>query len=116
MSIEQVADELFDYVITPMTGVPTAVKTQLRDTMRPRYHGHIGVVMAVEIIYRNRATLPVAALNLGAKLAEEAGESGLGGLQVERRGVRIGAAIRKLPGVEAKPAADTSDPVELPEG
>src|SRR5688500_2776702 len=113
MNIDQAADDLFNYILTAMTGVPAALKAKLRETLRPRNHAHVAVVMAAEIIYKNRATLPAAALTLGANLAEAADLAGAGGLNNDRRGYRIGTALRRMPGVEQRPDVVDADPTPL---
>jgi hypothetical protein len=114
MDLDQATDQFFDYALTTMTGVPTALKAALRATLRPKFSVTLVARNAVELIYRNRDVLPVACLNHGANLADAAAQM-VAELSADRRGARISDAIRKMPGVAQRVAAPTTDPEPLPE-
>lgn len=109
------ADEIYDYVTSTMTGVPDALKKEIRDCFRPTNHAHIALAQFVELGYARRAELPVPALDLVAQAAETAGAARLAGLDGDNRGSRIAVAVRKNASVPTPPASTaTGDPEVSP--
>lgn len=93
------ANALFDFSHTTMTGVPAAVKRRIRNSFRPHVSIDGGVANFAEVIYAARAEVPPAVVDLGIEAALSGHRHGIASLSVDDRGRRMAREMRKIAGV-----------------